>query len=133
MTRFRIQLLTATFFSGRILLGEMFDQKQSTFNTDLIKQKILDENHPTSAAKRSNNVGLSKVGTLHPTLFDSLAKALHSLRRPSRSNYMSFNFHQRLHLKTKGDWNVRTTAFLWLRAIHFVAQNNFFADDRASS
>ena len=36
---------------------------------------MLDEHHPTWAAKRSNNVGSSKVGTLNPTMFDSLARA----------------------------------------------------------
>ena len=36
----------------------------------------MDKHHPTWAAKRSNNVGSSKVGTLNPTLFDSLARAL---------------------------------------------------------
>ena len=37
---------------------------------------MLDEYHPTWVAKRSNNVGSSKVGVLNPTLFDSLARAL---------------------------------------------------------
>ena len=64
---------SATFFRRAELLGIMFDQNQTQH---LIEQKMLDEHHPTWAAKRSNNVGLSKVGTLNPTLFDSLAKAL---------------------------------------------------------
>ena len=42
----------------------------------LIEQKMLDEHDPTWVAKRSNNVGSSKVGVLNPTLFDSLARAL---------------------------------------------------------
>ena len=43
---------------------------------DLIEQKMLDEHLPTWLAKRSNNVGSSKVGAVNPTLFDSLASAL---------------------------------------------------------
>ena len=41
---------------------------------------MLDEHHPTWANKGSNNVGSSKVGTLNPTLFDSLARALAAKR-----------------------------------------------------
>ena len=37
---------------------------------------MLDEHLPTWAAKRSNNVGSSKIGALNPTLFDSLARAV---------------------------------------------------------
>ena len=40
---------------------------------------MLDEHHATWAAKRSNNVGSNKVGTLNPTLFDSLARALDNM------------------------------------------------------
>ena len=70
MTCLRIQLCwksgkTLTFFWPPELLGEMFDQKQTPH---LIEQKLLDKHHPTWAAKRSNNVGSSKAGTLNPTL-----------------------------------------------------------------
>ena len=44
-----------------------------------MEQKLLDKHHPTWAAKRSNNVGSSKVGTLNTTLFDSLARALQNI------------------------------------------------------
>ena len=61
------------FSSSRIVGHNVWSKSNSIQH--LIEQKMLDEHHPTWAAKRSNNVGSSKVGTLNPTLFHSLARA----------------------------------------------------------
>lgn len=42
---------------------------------------MLDEHYPTLAAKRSNNVGLSKVGMLNASLRDSLARAREEIKK----------------------------------------------------
>ena len=53
---------------------------------------MLDEHHPTWVAKRSNNVRSSKVGGLNPTLFDSLATALASLKSIHQITLINNNF-----------------------------------------
>ena len=61
-------------FSSSRIVGHN-DWSKSNSIQHLTQQKMLDEHHPTWAAKRSNNVGSNKVGTSNPTLFDSLARA----------------------------------------------------------
>ena len=61
---------------GNVSNCNTITQDTSAFKemVQLLEKKLLDKHHPTRAAKRSNNVGSSKLGTLNPTLFDSLAR-----------------------------------------------------------
>ena len=64
------------FSSSRIVGHNVWSKSNSIQH--LVEQKMLDEHHPTWAPKRSNNVGSSRVGTLNPTLLDSLT-GLHKI------------------------------------------------------
>ena len=88
-----------------------------------MQQKLLDKHNPTWAAKRSNNVGSSKVGALNATLFDSLARAslVGKTKRPSYFQSLRHTALLKFQWVSRGKTSKITRSYLFVNFLnHFL-------------